>query len=89
MPQHRRLGLDAADTPAHHTKAVDHRRMRVGADERVRIGHRPPVHLLRKHDAREVFEIHLVDNARVGRDDVEIAERTLAPAEEGIALFVA
>jgi hypothetical protein len=35
LSQHRRLGLDAADTPAEHAQPVDHRRMRVGSDQRV------------------------------------------------------
>ena len=35
LAEHRRFGLDAADPPAEHAEAVDHRRVRVGADERV------------------------------------------------------
>ena len=38
LAEHRRLGLDAADAPAEHGEAVDHRRVAVGADERVGIG---------------------------------------------------
>ena len=37
-----RLGLDAADAVAEHAEGVDHRRVRVGADERVREGHARP-----------------------------------------------
>ena len=33
------LGLDAADAVAEHAERVDHRRVRIGADERVREGH--------------------------------------------------
>ena len=40
LAEHRRLGLDAADAPAEHAEAVDHRRVRVGADERVGVGRR-------------------------------------------------
>ena len=40
-------------------------------------------------DAREVLEVHLVADARVGRHDAEVAERVLAPAEERVALLVA
>jgi hypothetical protein len=39
--------------------------------------------------AGEVFEVDLVDDAGVGRDDGEVAESGLSPAEEGVALFVA
>ena len=33
LAEHGRLGLDAADAPAEHAQAVDHRGVRVGADE--------------------------------------------------------
>jgi hypothetical protein len=42
LAQHRRLGLDAAHAPAEHAEAVDHRGVRVGADERVGVGERAP-----------------------------------------------
>jgi hypothetical protein len=38
LAEHRGLGLDAADAPAEHAEAVDHGRVRVGADQRVGIG---------------------------------------------------
>ena len=38
LAEHRRLGLDPADAPAEHAEAVDHRRVRVGADQGVGIG---------------------------------------------------
>ena len=38
LAEHRGFRLDAADAPAEHGKTVDHRCVRVGADERVRIG---------------------------------------------------
>ena len=37
LAEHARLGLDAADAPADDADAVDHRRVRVGADQRVGI----------------------------------------------------
>src|SRR5271166_648878 len=39
--------------------------------------------------AGEIFEIDLVDYAGVGGDDGEVAKASLAPAQEGIAFFVA
>ncbi len=47
LAEHRRLGLDSAHAPAQHAKPVDHRRVGVGADQRVGIGtpilrRRPP-----------------------------------------------
>ena len=85
LAEHRRLGLDAADAPAEHAEAVDHRRVRVGADERVREG--TAVSLL--DDAGEVLEVDLVDDARVRRHDLEVPEARLAPAQESVALAVA
>jgi hypothetical protein len=38
LAEHRGLGLDAADAPAEHGQAVDHRGVAVGADQRVGIG---------------------------------------------------
>ena len=84
LAEHRRLRLDAADAPAEHAEPVHHRRVRVGADERVR--ERGSV--ARLDDAREVLEVHLVADARVRRDDAEVVERALPPAEERVALAV-
>ena len=84
LAEHRRLGLDPADSPAEHAEAVDHRRVRVGADHGVGEGD-AVAHL---DDAREVLEVDLVDDAGVRRHDLEVVERALAPAEEGVALDV-
>ena len=40
-------------------------------------------------DLREVLDVHLVHDAGSGRDDLEVVERRLAPAEELVALAVA
>ena len=84
LAEHRGFGLDPADAPAQHAEAVDHRRVRVGPDERV--GERLSV--ARLDDAREVLEVDLVDDARVRRDDLEVAKRRLPPAQERVALLV-
>ena len=85
LSEHRGLGLDPARAPAEHAEAVDHRRMRIGADERVR--ERDAVTVF--DDTREVLEVHLVADAGAGRDDLEVPERLLAPAKEEVALMVA
>ena len=82
------LGLDPAHAPAEHAEPVDHRRVRVGPDERVRERERAAVLVARLDHAREVLEVDLVDDAGVGRDDAEVVERRLAPAQEGVALAV-
>ena len=85
LAEHGRLGLDAADAPAQHAEAVDHRGVRVGADEGVGVGL-----TVAGHDhARQVLDVDLVDDAGAGRDDLELAERRLAPAQELVALLVA
>ncbi len=85
LPEHRRLGLDPADTPAEHPETVDHRRVAVGADHRVGVGHSVAHH----HDAREIFDVDLMHDARAWWDDLELVESGLPPAQELIALAVA
>ena len=90
LTQHGRLGLDAPHAPAEHAQAVDHRRVRVGADQRVGIGQsRLAIRLLgREDDPGQILEIHLVDDPRVRRNHPEIIERVLAPAEKRVSFAV-
>src|SRR5207247_10773686 len=72
------------DGPTEDAEAVDHGRVRVGAEQRVGEGDAvSPV-----DHACEELEVDLVDDAGVRRDDLEVVERTLAPAQEGVALAV-
>ena len=91
LTEHGRLCLDAAHAPAEHAQAVDHRGMRVGADEGIGVSERTRRALFRRRedDARQVLEIDLVDDAGVGRHHFEILERVLPPAQECVALAVA
>ena len=91
LAEHRRLGLDPAHAPAQHAEAVDHRRVRVGADQRVGIGQgwAGSVSFVDEHHPGQVLEVDLVDDAGVGRDDAEVVEGLLAPAQERVALLVA
>ena len=87
LPQQRGLGLDAAHSPAEHSQAVDHRGVRVGAHEGIGVG----LGLApcgREDDAREILEVHLVDDTRVGRHDTKAREGLLCPSQEGVALAV-
>ena len=85
------LGLDPADAVAQDAERVDHRRVRVGPDERVGIGDPagPGRRLHVGDDRREELEVHLVDDAGPGRHDPQVAERGLGPAQELVALAVA
>ena len=87
LPQHRGLGLDTADSPAENAEPVDHRRVRVGPDERVGID---GLAVLALHDdPGEVLEVHLMHDALVGRNDLEVAKTGLPPLEELVPLLVA
>ncbi len=89
LTEHGRLGLDAAHAPADDAETVDHRGVRVRADQRVWIRELLPAVQLVEHHARQVFEVHLVDDARVGRDDAEVVECRLTPPEQRVAFLVA
>ena len=89
LPQHHRLGLDAAHAPTHHAHAVDHRGVGVGAHQRIRICHRLAVTPLQQNDTGEVLQVHLVDDAGAGRNDGEIVECLLRPPQQSVALGVA
>ena len=84
LSEHRGLGLDAADAPAEDAEPVDHRRVRVRPHERVR--ERDPVALV--DDTGEELEVDLVDDPRAGRDDREVVECALTPAQECVALAI-
>ncbi len=86
LPEHGRLGLNAADAPTEHAQPVDHDGVRVRADQRVAEG--APV-LGREHQARQVLEVDLVTDPHAGRHGPEVAEGTLGPADELVALHVA
>ena len=89
LAEHRGLGLDAADAPAEHAEAVDHRGVRVGADAGVGVGRQLAVDLAGEDHAGQVLDVDLVHDAGARRDDLEVVERGLAPAQELVALAVA
>ena len=83
------LGLDPADAVAEHAEPVDHRRVGVGPDQRVRVGDPAGLVLAVRDDRREVLEVDLVDDPGAGRHDAQVAERGLRPAQELVPLAVA
>ena len=84
LAEHHGFGLDAADTPAENAETVDHRRVRVGADQGVR---QPDAVFLAGHGGEE-FQVHLVHDAAGRRHSTEVSEALLTPLEEGVALRV-
>ena len=91
LVQHGRFGFNAAHAPAEHAKSIDHRRMRVRSDERVGIGQRITRRAFRADEdyARQVLEVHLMNDAGIRRNDREILEPSLSPSQEGIAFLIA
>ena len=89
LAQHRGLGFDATDAPTQHAQAVDHRRVRVRAHDRVGVGPLNTIDLAIHGHARQELEVHLVHDARVRRHCFEVLEGHRAPAQERIALAVA
>jgi hypothetical protein len=85
LAEHAGLGFDAAHAPTDHSDAVDHRGMRIGADQGVGIEDT----VLLVHAACEVFEIDLMHDADAGRNHLEGIERLHAPLHELIAFLVA
>src|SRR4029434_1197915 len=79
------LYLEPPHAAAEHAEAVDHGGVRIGTDERV--GERLAV--TRLDDAAEVLEVHLMADSRVGRDNGEVIECLLSPAQECVALTIA
>ena len=79
-----------ADAVAEDAEAVDHRRVRVGADERVREGDPAASAVVAVgHDRGQELEVDLVDDAGPRRHDAQVAEGGLGPAQELVALAVA
>ncbi len=85
LAEHARLCFDTADSPAKDAEAVDHRCMRVRADESVRVVE--AVVLL--NNFGEIFKVHLVTDAYAGRDHVESAEALHAPFQESVPGVIA
>ncbi len=88
LPTHHRFRFDPADTPTEDTDAVDHRRVRVRADQRVRVDPLGPVLRFGQAAACEVLQVHLVHDARRRRHRAEVVQRFLSPLEERVPLVV-
>src|SRR5450755_2796720 len=89
LSQHRSFGLDAAHTPAKDAERIDHRGVRVGADQRVGVGSTAAGPVVGENNACQALDVDLVHNAGVRRHDLKVAECSLAPAQETVALDIA
>ncbi len=86
LAQHGGLGLDTAHAPAHHTNAVDHGGVAVGAHQGVGV---VGAVLGLVHTARQVFEVDLVHDAKARGHHAKGVEGLHAPFHEFVALAVA
>ena len=89
LPEHAGLGFDAAHAPTEHAQPIDHGGVRIRAHQRVGIRVPTVRRLQAKHHRSQIFEIHLVHDARIGRHHAKILKRGLAPAQQDVALAVA
>ena len=83
LAEHRRLGLDPADAPAEHAQAVDHRRVRVGPDQRVRVRQRRLASAVRcatKTTRARYSRLTWWTMPVSGRDDLEVVGSRSAPS---------
>ncbi len=89
LAEHSRLRFDPTDAPAKNAQGVDHGRMRIRAHHRIGIGFKPVAVRHRANNSREVFQVYLMANAGIRRNDFEILKRGLSPSEKRVALDVA
>src|SRR6202030_895255 len=85
LPEHAPFCFNPAYAPSDDAEPVDHRRMRIVADQRV--GEESAVAL--KNPLREILEVYLMHDTDAGRDEPESFERLLAPFQELVTLAVA
>src|SRR5438270_132068 len=85
LPEHSRFGLDSTDAPSHDTQSVDHRRVRVGSNKRVRI--KDAVLLL--DSFCEILEVDLMTYSDSGRYDLETIKSLHTPFQKLIACAIA
>ncbi len=86
LAEHRRLGFDAAHTPAEDAEAVDHGGMRVGAHAAVGVGGQLAVLFPELDHRRQVLEVHLVHDAGPRRHRPEVPEGPLGELEQLVPL---
>src|SRR6476620_1740516 len=84
LAQHRRFRFDTTHAPTNNAETIDHRRVRISADERVR-----KVDRLLPNILREVLEIHLVADADARRNHTETIKRLRAPFEKLVTRTIA
>ena len=89
LAKHCGFRFDSADAPAKDAETVDHGGVRIRADEGIREREARAFVLQAENNPRQIFQIHLVANAGIRRDDFKILKSLLTPAQESVALDIA
>ena len=88
LAQHGGFGFNATNTPAQHAQAIDHGGMGIRADQGIRVGLARAVIVGTEYHPREVFKIHLMNDAGIRRNHLEIRKGLLAPFKKTVAFPV-
>ena len=75
LTEHASFRFNAPNAPANDAEAVDHRRVRVGTHQRIRVKKIAGM----EHALGEILEIHLVHDANARRHETECLEGLLPP----------
>ena len=79
MTEHSRFRFDAANAPTYDTQTIDHGRVRISADERIRVINCTIVCGFLLHDFGQVLEIDLVNDPDARRNYLERFKGLLPP----------
>jgi hypothetical protein len=85
LTEHAGFRLNAAHSPSDNTESVDHGRVGVRTDKTVRIIDSTRM----KNSTRQIFQVHLVNDADAGRHHTKSFEGLLTPLQKLVALAVA
>jgi hypothetical protein len=93
LTKHAGLRFDSAHAPANYPETIDHRCVRISADQRVGEENLRALtfhlQLLAQHSFREVLKIHLMHDADAWRNELESFECLLSPFQKLITFAVA
>ena len=75
LTKHRGFRFNTANTPTQNSKAIDHSRMTIGSNQRIRksLGH--TIQLFGPYGLRKIFKIYLMANASAWWHNAEIIKR--------------
>ena len=85
LTKHPSLSLDTTDPPTHYTQTINHRRVRVGPDERIW-----EINTAAFQDTfRKILQINLMHDSNTRRNHSKRLESLLTPLQQLVTLAVA